>query len=68
MSLFRRHRIQEKITAPAARAATSAAAKAPVPPVYKYRINEELANKLATRAYGLGPDGRPNIPRMPLSG
>lgn len=68
MSLFRRHRVHEKITAPAARAAAAAASKAPPTPIYKYRINEELANKLAARAYGLGPDGRPNIPRMPLSG
>lgn len=67
MSMFRQHRTHGKITAPAARAA-AAAAKTPATPIFKYRINEELANKLAARAYGMGPDGRPNIPRMPFSG
>ncbi|MGP5070978.1 hypothetical protein ACTXI0_01105 [Arthrobacter rhombi] len=68
MSLFRRHRIHEKIVAPAARAALAAADQVPVPPIYKYRINEELATKIALKAYGAGSDGKPNIPRMPLSG
>ncbi|MBM6622381.1 hypothetical protein JTF08_12240 [Micrococcaceae bacterium RIT802] len=68
MSLFKRHRVHEKIIAPAAHAADAAAGKKPMSPIYKYRINEELANKIATKAYGTGPDGRPNIPRMPLSG
>lgn len=68
MSLFRRHRIHEKIMAPAAHAAMAAAEKSPDPPVYKYRINEELANKIAMKAYGAGSDGKPNIPRMPFSG
>ncbi len=68
MSLFRRRRIHEKIVAPAAHAAMAAAVKVPVPPIYKYRINEELANRIALKAYGAGSDGKPNIPRMPLSG
>ncbi|WP_417217861.1 hypothetical protein [Arthrobacter sp.] len=68
MSLFRRHRVHEKIIAPAAHAAVTAAGTKTMGPVYKYRINEELANKIAAKAYGVGKDGRPNIPRMPLSG
>lgn len=68
MSLFKRRRVHEKIVAPAAHAAQSAAGGKTAGPVYKYRINEDLANKIATRAYGLGADGRPNIPRMPFSG
>lgn len=68
MSLFRRHRVHEKIIAPAAHAAVAAAGSKTVSPVYKYRINEELADKIAAKAYGTGKDGRPNIPRMPFSG
>lgn len=45
------------------------AARKAYPPIVPYKINEDLANKLALRAYGdADHDGRPDIPRMPLSG
>ncbi|MDN5754376.1 MAG: hypothetical protein ACTHWW_04315 [Arthrobacter sp.] len=68
MSLFRRHRIHEKVIAPAAHAAKATAEQTPVSPIYKYRVDEELATRIALKAYGAGGDGKPNIPRMPLSG
>lgn len=34
----------------------------------RHRINEELSTRIALKAYGAGSDGKPNIPRMPLSG
>lgn len=32
------------------------------------RIHEELANRIALKAYGAGSNGKPNIPRRPLRG
>ncbi|MEE1621872.1 hypothetical protein ACQ7DA_09840 [Zafaria sp. J156] len=67
MSLFKRNKSARAEAKDVAQ--KDAPAAAPPQPIYKYRINEELANRLAMRAYGdANHDGKPDIPRVPYGG